>query len=83
MVKKFLRLFWQYRELEKDLEREAALADSMERYIEALEGRDKERVACIEELKARGWEEMQEAAKAIGDLRAQLNGLRPHREEET
>jgi hypothetical protein len=83
MVKKFLRLFWQYRELEKDLEREAALADSMERYIEALEGRDRERLARIEELEVKKQEDHWEMLGIISDLRGQLNKLRPRREEET
>jgi uncharacterized coiled-coil protein SlyX len=78
-VKKFLRLFKDYRELEKDLEREAALADSMERYIEALEGRDRERAARIEELEAAIWE----ARGAARELRARLAALcANHKKEE-
>ena len=78
MVKRFLRLFPEYREMEKiigdkngalDLgaavirsyrdalkadsiraASDAALIESLNRYIEALEGRDKERVKRIDEL---------------------------------
>jgi len=47
---RFLRLFPEYRRLEKKAESDAALIDSMNRYIEALEGRDRERLSRIEEL---------------------------------
>jgi DNA helicase IV len=79
MVKRFLRLFKEYRELEKELEREAALADSLERYIDALEGRDRERLAVIGDLEAKN----REALDAIREARAQLARLRPGGKEET
>jgi uncharacterized coiled-coil protein SlyX len=73
MLKKFLRLFEEYRELGKDLEREAALADSFERYIEALEGRDLERLDRIAELEAT----LAEQQKLVRELRGHLSGLLP------
>jgi hypothetical protein len=85
MIKKFLRLFEEYRELEKDLEREAALNDSLERYIDALEGRDRERLARIEGLKAKNRDALMvlgEALETAADLRARLEGLRPNYKEE-
>jgi hypothetical protein len=71
MIERFLRLFEAYRELEKDLKREAALADSQERYIEALEGRDQERLSCIAELEAK----LAEQHDALCELRRRLSGL--------
>jgi hypothetical protein len=79
VIKRFLRLFREHRELEKDLEREAALNDSLRRFIEALEGRDKERLARIEELEARNRDAeaaLLEAHKAAVDLRTRLITLR-------
>jgi hypothetical protein len=78
MIKKFLRLFEELRELEKGLERAEALAASRDRYIEALEGRDKERLARIEELETKN----REALDTVRDMRARLAGLRPSRKEE-
>jgi hypothetical protein len=74
MIRKFLRLFKEHRELEKDLEGAEALAASRDRYIEALEGRDRERAARIEELEAKN----REALDAVRDMRARLAGLRPN-----
>ena len=85
MVEKFLRLFEEFRELERDLEREAALVNSLERYIEALEGRDRERTARIEELEGKNREALMtlhEALETAADLKARLDGLRPDHEEE-
>jgi hypothetical protein len=85
-VKRFLRLFKDYRELEKDLAREAALADSMERYIKALEGRDKERLAQIEELEAKNRDALitlHEALEIGVDLRERLAALSPNKKKET
>jgi hypothetical protein len=79
MIKRFLRLFKEYRNLEKDLEREAALADSMQRYIEALEGRDKERLARIEWLEVKE----REACAAISGMRGRIAALRRRHEEDT
>jgi hypothetical protein len=87
MVKWLLRLFKAYRELEKDLEREAALVVSLERYIDALEGRDRERVAVIEELEAKNQAALMELGDALetaADLRERLTGLcSSNRKEET
>jgi hypothetical protein len=85
MKKRFLRLFREYRDLEADLGREAALADSLERYIDALEGRDRERLARIEELEAENQhalEALREARETAINLRARLVLLRPDRKEE-
>jgi hypothetical protein len=76
-MKRFLRLFREYQELEKGLEREAGLAASLGRYIEALEGRDKERAAQIEELAAK----LRDALGAVRDMRVRLAGLCPGRKE--
>jgi hypothetical protein len=73
MLKKFLRLFKEYRELEKDLERQAALADSFERYIEALEGRDLERLIRIADLEAT----LAVQQKLASELREHLSGMLP------
>jgi hypothetical protein len=78
MIGRLLRLFKEFRELEEDLERKAALTDSLERYIEALEGRDKMRVEKIEELEARN----REAFNVIRDMRTRLAGLCPDHGEE-
>ena len=75
LVNRFFRLFREYRELEKDLEREAALAASLQRYIEALEGRDRERVDRIAELEAG----LRERDRIIGELREHLSGMLPGR----
>ncbi|MDR1373494.1 MAG: hypothetical protein LBJ24_00830 [Treponema sp.] len=85
MIKKFLRLFKEYRELKKELEGEAALMGSMRRYIDALEGRDKERLIRIEELEAKNRDALavlREALEAAADLRTRLDGLCPHHKEE-
>jgi hypothetical protein len=79
MVRKLLRLFKEYRELEKNLEGAGGLIASQGRYIEALEGRDKERLARIEELETKS----REALGVLRDMRTRLAGLRPnHKEEE-
>jgi hypothetical protein len=70
---RFLSLFREHRELEKDLEREAALADSLERYIDALEGRDKDRLLQIAELESM----LQERDQILHDLRERLSGMLP------
>ena len=72
MITRFLRLFKKYRDLEKALEKETALVDSMARYIDALEERDKERLARIEWLEAKD----REACAVICDTRARLAALR-------
>jgi hypothetical protein len=85
LVKKFLRLFTEYRELEQGLEREAALNDSLERYIDTLEGRDRERLARIEELEGElrdAFAVLYEALETAADLKARLNGLRSERKED-
>jgi DNA repair ATPase RecN len=69
MIKQFLRLFEEYRYLEKDLEREAALADSMERYIDALEGRDMERLVFINALETKSRERLFKIEELEGELR--------------
>jgi uncharacterized coiled-coil protein SlyX len=78
MIKKFLRLFRGYRELEKDLEREAALNDSLERHIDALEGRDRERADRIAELEAG----LAEQKKLVRELKALLSRLLPEEQKE-
>jgi hypothetical protein len=81
MVKRFLRLFKDYRGLEIRLERDAAVIASMNRYIEALEGRDRERVLRIEELEAKNRNALAALSGALedaADLRKHLSGLRPH-----
>jgi hypothetical protein len=78
MIKRFLRLFREYRDLEKDRERDRAVMASVNRYIEALEGRDRERQIKIEELEAA----KRAALKAAADLREQLDSLRLNHKEE-
>jgi hypothetical protein len=73
-----LRLFKEFRELERDLEWGKAVKDSMGRYIEALEGRDGERVDRIKELEVK----YREALAVIRDMRTRLAGLCPDRKEE-
>ena len=80
MIKRFLRLFAEYRGLEKDLERSEAAIASMNRYIDALEGRDRERLARIEELEVKNQDALavlSEALEAAADMRKRLNGLCP------
>jgi hypothetical protein len=79
MIKRFLRLFREYRDLERNLEGEAALAESMKRYIDALEGRDRERLARIEWLEAKD----REACAIIGSMRGRLTALHRHLKEGT
>ena len=86
MIRRLLRLCKKFRELEKNLEREAALTASLGRYIEALEGRDRERAAMIEELEVKNRSALAvlgEALETAAELKARLDGLRPnHKEEE-
>jgi septal ring factor EnvC (AmiA/AmiB activator) len=77
-VKKFLRLFKDYRGLEKSLGHDEAVIASMARYIEALEGRDRERAARIAELEAA----IREARDAARELRARLAALCANRKKE-
>jgi hypothetical protein len=79
MIKRFLRLFREYRDLERSLEGETALAESMKRYIDALEGRDRERLARIGWLEAKD----REACAIIGSMRARLTALRRNIKEGT
>jgi hypothetical protein len=79
MIKRFLRLFKEHRDLEKVLEGEMALADSMKRYIDALEGRDKERLARIEWLETKE----REACAVISGMRGRIAALRRRHEEDT
>jgi chromosome segregation ATPase len=92
MSRRFLRLFKEYRELEerreqleerreqleKRREQDEAVMASMNRYIEALEGRDRERLECINGLGAA----VRETRAVIKALRADLTGLCPNRKEE-
>jgi chromosome segregation ATPase len=81
MVKRFLRLFKDYRDLEKGLERDEAVIASMNRYIEVLEGRDRERLERIRELEAKNRDALAVLSEALGaaaDLRERLTGLCPH-----
>jgi predicted nucleic acid-binding Zn-ribbon protein len=72
MIKRLLRLFREYRELENGLEREAALSDSLERYIEALEGRDGERVLTIKSLEQENREQAAKLEELESKYRAAL-----------
>jgi hypothetical protein len=79
MIARCLRRFKEFRDLEKALEGETALADSMKRYIDALEGRDGERLAKIRWLE----ETDREACAIICGMRARLNSLRRNLKEGT
>jgi hypothetical protein len=86
MKKRFLRLFKEYRDLERDLDRRESLVDSLERYVEALEGRDKERLTRIAGLEAENQhtlDALREAHETARNLRARLISLRPDRKEES
>jgi hypothetical protein len=75
MIKRLLRLFKAYRDLEKTAERSEAYAVSLGRYIEALEGRDTERLARIEELETKCRDAravLHEALETAADLRGRL-----------
>ena len=63
--------------MSKKHESDEAAIESLNRYIEALEGRDKERLATIESLEKRH----QEACDAILGMRARLSSLLPKRPE--
>jgi len=65
------------RELEKKSESDGALIESLNRYIEALEARDKERVSRIEELEKACCESLD----TINELRRHLSGAAPQKEE--
>ena len=78
MIEKLLGLFPMYRELKRQTESDTNLIKSLERYIEALEGRDGERVKTIAELET----QYQEALQAIGELKKQLSGLLPDHKED-
>jgi chromosome segregation ATPase len=85
MIKKFLRLFEEHRRLERDMESEKRLVASLGRYIDALEGRDKERLSRIEELEAQHQDALitlSESLEAVADLRKRLEELRPNHKEE-
>ena len=80
MIEQFLRLFPLFRKQEaaldgmaaalaettKRLASDEALIESLNRYIETLEGRDGERAGCIADLKAE-----------IRELRGHLSGMLP------
>jgi uncharacterized coiled-coil protein SlyX len=71
-------LFPAYRELKKQTESDANLIRSLERYIEALEGRDAERLNTIDDLET----QCREAMGTIRELRKHLSGIMPeHRED--
>ncbi|MDR2185422.1 MAG: hypothetical protein LBO80_07135 [Treponema sp.] len=71
---RFLRLFREHRDLEKKLDSAEALIASMERYIDALEGRDRERLSRIEELEAKN----RDALAALRDASETMDGLRKY-----
>jgi hypothetical protein len=50
-VTRFLRLFKEYREMEKERERDGAVIASRDRYIGALEGRGREQAEEIKRLR--------------------------------
>jgi chromosome segregation ATPase len=84
MIKKFLRLFEEHRRLERDMESEKRLVASLERYIDALEGRDKERLSRIAELETQRQDALttlSESLEAVADLRKRLEELRPNHKE--
>jgi chromosome segregation ATPase len=84
MIKQFLRLFEEHRRLERKLESDERLVASMERYIGALEGRDKERLDRIAELEAKHRDALitlSESLEAVADLRKRLEELRPNHKE--
>jgi chromosome segregation ATPase len=99
VIERFLRLFPLFKKQEaaldemaaalaifaKRLASEEALVESLNRHIEALEGRDRERLSKIEELEAKNrdaLDALQEALEATAELRARLDGLRPNRKED-
>ena len=57
--------------LRKQAESDAAMIESLNRYIEALEGRDKERIKHIDELER----VCREAQEFINELRRRLSGI--------
>ena len=57
--------------LRKQAESDAAMIESLNRYIEALEGRDKERLKRIDELER----VCHEAQEVINELRGHLSGI--------
>ena len=59
--------------LRKQAKSDAAVLESLNRYIEALEGRDKERLKRIDELE----NVCCEALEFINELRGQLSGIAP------
>ena len=60
-------------ELQKKAESDAALIESLNRYIEALEGRDKERLKRIGELERL----CAECHEYIVELKGRLSGITP------
>ena len=79
----FIRRFPKYRTLEarckaleKILESDAALIESLNRYIDTLEGRDIERVRRIDELESL----RAESLNTINELRGSLSGIVPKTE---
>jgi uncharacterized coiled-coil protein SlyX len=87
MIEKFLRLFPLFRKQEaaldemakalavatKHMASDGAFAESLNRHIEALEGRDQERLNRIAELEAK----LAEQQKLVRELRKHLSGLLP------
>ena len=73
----FLRKFIIFRGLEKKVESDTCFINSLQRYIESLEGRDKERVIRITNLE----EKHMKALKTIKELKGHLSGILPPKEE--
>ena len=74
---RFLRKFIIFRGLEEKAESDTNLINSLHRYIEALEGRDKEREIRIADLE----EKYDKALGTVGELKKQLSELLPHKED--
>jgi hypothetical protein len=61
--------------LRKQAESDAVLIESLNRYIDALEGRDKERVKRIDELERVCHEHLELILELINGLRGHLSGI--------
>ena len=73
----FLRRFFIFRGLEKKVESDSNLINSLNRYIEALEGRDRERVERINALE----EKYNKALDTIIELKHHLSEILPPKED--
>jgi uncharacterized coiled-coil protein SlyX len=78
MIEKLLCLFPAYRELKRQTESDGNLIKSLERYIEALEGRDAERLNTIAGLET----QCREGLQTVRELKQRLSGVLPDYKEE-